>query len=222
MTALLSKADHDLQRAVREELAWIPELLDAPPISVGVSEGAVTLTGSVDSQGQRLAAKRAALRVRGARSVVDRLDVASDVWNLADADVAAAVQGALAGASVIPEGVQTQVKHGAVVLTGEVQWDHQRRSAERIALWVKGVKSVDNRITLSRRPSATDTAERIRHALVRNAIIDANAIEVETVGTTVILRGSVRTWLEKSQAARTAWASPHVTEVDNRIVIEEN
>ena len=35
----------------------------------------------------------------------------------------------------------------------------------------------------------------------------------------VMLTGTVRSWAEKNQAVEAAWASPHVTEVDNRIVV---
>lgn len=219
MTALLTKADHDIQLAVREELDWIPELLDAPRIAVGVAKAVVTLTGQVDSHLERVAAKRAAFRVQGVRAVVDRIDVVRSPEAIADDEIAVAVLHALEWASDLPPGIGSSVHDGVATLTGEVQWEHQRRRVQRTVEWVKGVHSVDNRLTLARRPSAPDTRERIHNALVRNAIIDANAIEVETDGTTVILRGTVRTWLEKSQASRTAWSSPHVTEVDNRIIV---
>ena len=35
-----------------------------------------------------------------------------------------------------------------------------------------------------------------------------------------MLTGTVRSWAEKNQAVEAAWASPHVTEVDNRIVAD--
>lgn len=219
MTALLTKADHDIQVAVREELDWIPELFEAPRIAVAVAKGVVTLTGQVETHPERVAAKRAAYRVHGVHAVVDHIEIMHTSADLADTDVAAAVHHALEWASDLPPGIHSTVRDGVAILTGEVQWEHQRRRAQDTVEWVKGVRTVDNRITLARRPSAPDTRERIHNALVRNAIIDANAIEVETDGTTVILRGNVRTWLEKSQASRTAWSSPHVTEVDNRIIV---
>lgn len=219
MTALLTKADQGVQVAVREELDWVPDLVDASRITVGVTKGVVTLTGQVDSPQERVAAKRAAFRVHGVHAVVDRIDVRRSSADISDTDVAAAVHHALDWASDLPTGIRSTVHDGVAILTGEVQWDHQRRRAQRTVEWVKGVHSVDNRLTLARRPSAPDTRERIHNALIRNAIIDANAIEVETDGTAVILRGTVRTWLEKSQASRTAWSSPHVTEVDNRLIV---
>ncbi len=219
MTALLSKADHAIQVAVTDELAWTPEIPEGATIGVGVESGIVTLYGTVDDNVQRLAAKRAAARVSGVRSVVDDIEVATSVWDYSEADVAAAVQNALHWAADVPAGIRSELRSGVVTLSGEVRWNHQRRAAQRAIERVTGVESVDNRLTLERRPSAPDTRERIQHALVRNAIVDANAIEVEADGTTIILRGNVRTWLEKRQAGQTAWASPHVTDVDNRIIV---
>jgi len=219
MSALLTKADHDIQTAVREELDWVPDLTTSPEIGVSIQTGVVTLTGHTPSNAERLAAGRAAARVLGVRGVTNDIEVATSVWDVTEADIADAVDNALHWASDLPAGIHSALRSGVVTLTGEVQWNHQRRNAQRAVERVKGVQAVDNRITLAGRPSADDTRERIHNALVRNAIIDANSIKVEIEGTRVILRGAVRTWLEKSQASHTAWASPHVTEVDNRLIV---
>jgi osmotically-inducible protein OsmY len=220
MSRLLSKADHDIQTAILAELAWIPELPPGSGVRVDVDNGAVTLHGRVDRNVDRIAARRAASRVRGVRTVVDDLEVAHSVWDHSEAEVAEAVRHALRWASDVPAGIESASKDGVVVLTGEVRFDHERRAAQRAVERIQGVEGVDNRIELLRRPSAADASERIQHALVRNAIVDARGIHVQAEGTTIILKGRVRTWLEKVQASRTAWASPHVTEVDNRLIVE--
>ena len=45
-------------------------------------------------------------------------------------------------------GIEVEVHDGAVVLKGKVLHDKQRQKAERVAKKVKGVKSVDNRLTV--------------------------------------------------------------------------
>ena len=61
--------------------------------------------------------------------------------------------------------------------------------------------------------------ERIEKALIRSAETDAKRITVEVRGNKVILKGTVRSWAEKEEAERVAWAAAGVTEVDNQISI---
>lgn len=87
---------------------------------------------------------------------------------------------------------------------------------------LRGVHRVDNRVTLRARPSASDAKERISNALVRNAQLDANHIVVTVIGNSVTLSGHVRSWAEKEQAGRAAWASPHITDVQNNVRVQSD
>ena len=121
--------------------------------------------------------------------------------------------------STPPNSVRAEVTDHHVLLLGEVQWNFQRERARRVVERVPGVLSVESRISLIRRASAEDTAERIRHALVRTATVDGEHVHVAAEGTRVVLTGRVRSWLERSEAETVAWASPHVEHVENRIVV---
>ena len=214
-----ARSDKDLQTAVQDELEWTPDV-DAAGIGVAVEAGAVSLSGEVDDYSERLAAKRAALRVRGVTAVVDDLVVhPKSGWTVTETDIAKEVHRALKWASNVPETVKAEIKDHAVTLVGQVNWDFQREAARRAVQFLRGVYSVNNMITLTARPSAADAEQRIKNALTRNAQLDAKTIDATVSGNKVTLTGTVRSWAEKQQASRAAWASPHVTDVDNHIIV---
>ena len=166
---------------------------------------------------------RAARRVRGVSTVVDALTVhPKSAITISDTDIAREVRRALQWADNVPDTVKAEVSDHNVTLTGEVLWDFQRRAAKRTVQHLRGVQRVDNRVTLRARPSASDAKERISNALVRNAQLDANHIVVTVIGNSVTLSGHVRSWAEKEQAGRAAWASPHITDVQNNVRVQSD
>ncbi|MRH28674.1 BON domain-containing protein [Microbacterium sp. SYP-A9085] len=213
--------DRDLriQTEVREELEWTPDV-DAAGIGVAVDHGTVALSGELANYGQRVAAVKAALRVRGVRAVLDDMTVHPRADRpITETDIAKEVERALRGAVNVPATVKVEIEGHTVRLLGDVDWAFQREAAEKTVHYLRGVYEVDNQIALGVRPSAADTDRRIQRALARNAQLAADSIVVEVVGSTVILTGTVNSFAAKRQAERAAWGSPHVAEVDNRLEI---
>ncbi|MBM7502972.1 BON domain-containing protein [Agromyces aurantiacus] len=211
--------DDEIQRWVEEELEWTPGL-DSAGIGVSVVDGAVRLSGEVGDLSDRADAIRAAERVQGVTTVIDDLEVTVRGSREPDeTELAHAVQREVAWVGSEPNSVRAEVHGRDVVLTGEVEFNFQRDSVRHAVARIPGVHSVESRIALRRRPSADDTAERIRRALVRHAIIDANHVDVQADGTTVRLTGFVSSYLERAQAEEAAWASPHVEHVENHLAV---
>ena len=94
-----------------------------------------------------------------------------------------------------------------------------RDDAYDVVRRLSGVKGVTNLIVVRPKLSPSELKKKIEDALVRTAELDAKNITVEVDGSKVILKGTVRSWAEREEAARQAWAAPGVTSVDNRITI---
>jgi osmotically-inducible protein OsmY len=221
-TATTRRTDEQIQRAVMDELKWDPRV---QPNDVGVSvrNGVVTLTGWVDSFTKKWAAEEAAHSVAGVVAVANDLEVRlPTATERLDADIAADAVRALEYDALVPvEDVEVTVSQGWVTLRGEVEWQFQRRAAERAVRRLTGVRGVTNLLVVQPRvrTSPAELKKKIDEALVRNAQTDAQRITVEVAGDKIILNGTVRSWAEKTAAERIAWSAPGVSEVDNRIMV---
>jgi osmotically-inducible protein OsmY len=214
------RTDSDIKRDVENELQWDPDV-DPTDIAVAVKDGVVTLTGFVRSFGQKYAAERAAKRVAGVVAIANDLEVRLPGEDeRPDPDIAR--EAALAIRNRLPlaaDRIRPVVKNGWITLEGEVEWNYQREAAESAVRWLKGVKGVINAIKVKPSVAPDDIKRKIEEAFMRSAQLDANRITVETHGSEVVLKGTVRSWAERLEAERAAWAAPGVTKVDNRITI---
>jgi osmotically-inducible protein OsmY len=214
------RSDAEIQADVLTELKWEPRV-QANEIGVSAKDGVVTLTGWVDSYTKRWAAEEAAHRVRGVKAVANDIEVRLGVGQeRTDAEIAAAAARALEwDALLVPEKIEVTVSRGWVTLKGTVDWEYKKREAERVVRNLAGVKGVSNLIELKPRLQPADIKKQVQEALVRSAMTDAERITVEVEGSKVILKGTVRSWAEREEAARAAWKAPGITAVDNRITI---
>jgi osmotically-inducible protein OsmY len=223
-TAVVTKsgnqADEEIQKNVLSELKWDARV-QPNEIGVMVKDGVVTLTGWVDSYTKKWAAEEAAHRVRGVKAVANEIEVRlPSASERTDADIAAAVARALEWDAFIPlDRLDVTVSKGWVTLKGEVEWQYQKGDAERVVRRLTGVKGVTNLITVKPRITPSELKQKIEQALVRSAETDAERITVEVEGSKVILKGTVRSWAEREEAARVAWLAPGVTSVENRITL---
>ena len=214
------RLDSDIKRDVEDELRWDPDI-DATDIGVTVRNGVVTLTGFVRSYAQKTQAEVDAKRVAGVSAVANDIEVRLPAIDARpDSEIARDAVSALK--SELPyssEKIKVVVKNGWITLEGAVEWNYARERAQSAVRRVRGVMGVTNSIVLKPTVAPHEIRRKIEDALRRSAELDASRITVEATGGEVILRGTVRSWAERQEAERAAWAAPGVTRVDNRVTV---
>jgi osmotically-inducible protein OsmY len=214
------RSDSEIERYVKEELQWDPDL-DATDIAVSAKKGVVTLTGFVRSYTDKYEAEAAAKRVAGVAGVANDIEVRMpSVDERPDPEIARdAVAAIKSQLPISSEHIKVVVKNGWVTVEGQVEWQYQKNTAETAVRRIKGVKGVSNLVQLKPRAEPSEIKKKIQEAFKRNAEVDANRIMVEANGSEVVLKGTVRSWIEREEAERVAWSAPGVTKVVDQIVV---
>jgi osmotically-inducible protein OsmY len=111
------------------------------------------------------------------------------------------------------------VENGWITLSGEVEWDYQRKAAERSVRDLFGVVGVTNLVKVKPKVSSSDIEKNIHDALARQADREAKQLQILVDGSRVTVRGKVHSWAELRAVQAAAWAAPGVSTVVNDLTV---
>ncbi|MBL0944284.1 MAG: BON domain-containing protein [Hydrogenophaga sp.] len=214
------KTDSQLKIDIEQELAW-DRAIDAGQIGVAVRRGIATVSGTLDTFAQKFAVERAVRRVAGVRGIALDLEVCLPPDHArSDREIAEAALNALQWHSLVPDGrVRVEVQDGLVRLVGDVDWDHQRVSAEHAVRPLRGVRGVANGLLIKPRANPREILLEISSALERHADREARRISIDVDGGVVTLRGTVDSLADRRAAVGTAYAAKGVLSVVDQIEV---
>lgn len=214
-------SDRQLRDAILTHLQWDPAVV-SPDLGVTAEDGVIGLTGFVHTYAEKFAAERSAKSVYGVKGVANDVEVKPGT-SRSDPEIARDIVNAMKINVVVPdENIKVTTRNGFVTLEGQVEWHYQRNAAEHCARDIAGVRGITNAIEVKPKPSSASSMEvrtRIEDALRRSAEVDARRITVSTEDGTVHLYGNVRSWFEREEAERAAWAAPGVSKVTDHLTV---
>jgi len=138
-----ARTDQDIARAIRHCLEW-DVLVPDERVASTVSDGVVTLEGSVDTLTPRIDTERAVQRITGVREVINHITV---LPRPADPGlIKEQIEGALERqAQREARRIGIDVHGGVVTLTGSIRSWSERNVIERVAGAATGVHRIDDR-----------------------------------------------------------------------------
>ncbi len=220
--------DTDIANAVRRRLLNSAQI-SSQGIFVACSDGAVTLSGTVNSYPQEQQAALLASEVRGVKKVTNDIRT---IWTDArsDFDIKNDAVGAI-GRDVYLAGlpITVAVQDGVVTLSGSVGSAYERSRAVDDVRWITNVTDVTDKLTVDwfdnrgvktriPIPSDEDVKLAVRKSLDQDSRLAGAAIEVRTSFGEVILDGSVYSNYDRGIAEQDAKNVIGVAWVRNNLV----
>jgi osmotically-inducible protein OsmY len=236
--------DDRIEKNFKDSYTYRTQLKNAD-VSADAENGVVTLKGDVDYTEQKTLAEDTARGIAGVTSVKNELKVKGDPKESSDDWIALKVRSALLyRRNVSMTSTDVNVLNGNVTLTGTAESAAEKSLAGEYAADIKGVKNVDNRITVVSKADKKadknhadknhasadnrDMSDKVDDASITAQVkgslaISRSASAIRTDVTTrdgvVTLRGEAKNSAEKELAGKIAKDIHGVRDVNNEIVV---
>ncbi|MEJ2648730.1 MAG: BON domain-containing protein [Sedimentisphaerales bacterium] len=221
--AVITRTNEDIKKDIVDQLYWDARV-DASNVEVAVSDGQVSLTGTVPNHTAYLAASEDAWAMSGVKNVRNQLQIEypSGFEVPKDAELKVNIENLLLWQPNIDSTyMDVLVDKGWITLRGSVDAYWKKIRAEEIVLGLKGVIGLTNELAIVPTREFTDKviAKNIEAALERNAGTDVDMIDVQVENGKVILSGSVSSLPAYRESKKIAENTPGVVMVSNELII---
>ncbi len=200
------KPDPKIEKHIQTALRQNPRVYS---FKIGVDSkcGIVTLTGIVDNLAAKKAAEKNAANTVGVWRVKNLIKVRPAMVST-DKEITEKIEAALSRNPYVDRYDLTASAHGGKArLSGDVDSQFEKELAEEVVWRIKGVVDVQNNLKINAAwPEKEDwaIADDARDQLYWNIHLDEDNVTVEVRDGVAILKGQVRSWYARSEAARCA------------------
>ena len=223
-----SETDRKIEDAAKASYNYRTVLEDN--VKVKVSDGVVTLTGTVQDHDDKALAEDTVENLPGVMSVQNNITVASTYPEHSDAWIAFKIRSELlVKANVSAATTKVAVQDGAVTLTGTADNLAQKELTGVYAKEIDWVKSVTNDIVVNEKPMADSTmgekiddasiTSQVKYALLSHRATSAIKTKVSTTDGVVRISGQAASDAEKSLVTKLAQDVKGTKSVNNNMTV---
>ncbi len=187
------RIDSVIHDALVDSLRLDPRV-NAKTIEIDLKQGVVVLRGTVDNIQSKTAAGESARNVIGVANVINKLEVSLSEKR-EDSTVEQELKEEIADTATLKfDGIQFSVVSGVVTLSGTVPSQYQRRRAEAVAISLKGVVEVNNKIVINNPRAGRsdfDISLDIERAMRWSPYLNITKLKYDVSEGVVVFRGTV-------------------------------
>ncbi|MBU3593665.1 BON domain-containing protein [Polynucleobacter sp. 71A-WALBACH] len=214
------KTDLEIQKDVLTELMHDPHI-HAGHIGVEVSNGVVTLSGHVESYYEKWKAEKATKQVKGVNALAQEIKVILPGSSTrSDSEISYQIQSLINWSNINPDNnIKAKVEAGFITLSGTVESHSQKELVQHLIANLIGITGICSLINVEPKLSIPLVKKDITDSFRRQAIDEANNLDIAIDNNIVTLSGKVHSWSERNSAVNAAWTIPSVKNVVDKIQI---
>lgn len=202
-----ARTDMQILQDIRDELEMEPTVR-AAAIDVQVRDGAVTLSGVVDDEGERWLIESAARRIAGVRTISVQLKVFAPDITPADDDIAHDCERVLRRLTPKTDyAIGVMVSKGWVTLSGDVAEGYERRLAETEVSSLLSVHGVNSQVRVRSSIAREDAETNCAPSVPEKPALKSGSYDFSGDNDRITWADAMQSWSYHRAVLDAAWSS---------------